>query len=76
MINSIKKVLVIGASGLVGKTLVLQLNALDCCEKIDVIVRREQPEFLAQKKFNKLCWMTFYCSIVDRCKAIAMCLAV
>ncbi len=54
MINSIKKVLVIGASGLVGKTLVLQLNALDSCEEIDVIVRREQLAFLSQKKIQQI----------------------
>ena len=53
MINSIKKVLVIGATGLVGKTLVLLLNQLDDCEKIDVIVRRENKTFLQQKKIQQ-----------------------
>ena len=53
MTNSLKKVLVIGATGLVGKTLVLQLNQLDCCEHIDVFVRRENQIFLQQKKIQQ-----------------------
>lgn len=54
MINSIKKVLVVGATGLVGKALVLQLNALDCCEEITLIVRRENKVFLQQKKIQQI----------------------
>ena len=54
MTHSIKKVLVIGATGLVGKALVLQLNTLEKCEKITVIVRREESDFLGQKKIQQI----------------------
>lgn len=50
MTNSIKNAIVIGATGLVGQRLIEQLNLLDDCEKITVVVRRENPDFLKFKK--------------------------
>ena len=54
MTHSLKKVLVIGATGLVGKALVLLLNRTQACEKIDVIVRHENALFLEQKKIQQI----------------------
>ncbi|AYO54293.1 Rossmann-fold NAD(P)-binding domain-containing protein [Acinetobacter wuhouensis] len=45
MTNSIKRAIVIGATGLVGKSLVEQLNSLSSCEKITVVVRKQNSEF-------------------------------
>lgn len=54
MMHSLKKVLVVGATGLVGKTLVLLLNQTSDCEQIDVIVRRKNDLFLNQKKIQQI----------------------
>lgn len=51
MTNSIKNAIVIGATGLVGQRLIEQLNLLADCEKITVVVRRENPDF---SKFQKV----------------------
>lgn len=53
MTNSIKNAIVIGATGLVGQRLIEQLNLLADCEKITVIVRRENPDFLKFKKVEQ-----------------------
>jgi uncharacterized protein YbjT (DUF2867 family) len=51
MTNSIKNAIVIGATGLVGQRLIEQLDLLTDCEKITVVVRRENPDF---SKFQKV----------------------
>ncbi|KQX03415.1 nucleoside-diphosphate sugar epimerase [Acinetobacter sp. Root1280] len=53
MTNSIKNAIVIGATGLVGQRLIEQLNLLADCEKITVVVRRENPDFLKLKKVEQ-----------------------
>lgn len=53
MTNSIKNTIVIGATGLVGQCLIEQLNLLADCEKITVVVRRENPDFLKFKKVEQ-----------------------
>ncbi|MDN5489010.1 MAG: nucleoside-diphosphate sugar epimerase [Acinetobacter sp.] len=53
MTNSIKNAIVIGATGLVGQGLIEQLNLLADCEKITVVVRRENPDFLKFKKVEQ-----------------------
>lgn len=45
MTKSIKKAIVIGATGLVGKALINQLQQNPNCEKITAIVRRESADF-------------------------------
>ena len=39
MINSIQNAIVIGATGLVGRALIKQLNELSSCEQITAVVR-------------------------------------
>ncbi|ALH95905.1 nucleoside-diphosphate sugar epimerase [Acinetobacter equi] len=51
MTKSIKNVIVIGATGLVGLELLKQLNELESCEKITAIVRHEN---LALQYLNKV----------------------
>lgn len=51
MTESIKSVIVIGATGLVGRELLKQLNALQSCEKITAVVRHEDAEL---KKLAKV----------------------
>jgi uncharacterized protein YbjT (DUF2867 family) len=53
MTNSIKKAIVIGATGLVGQCLIEQLNSLAECERITVVVRRKNPEFNALQKVEQ-----------------------
>ncbi|MFW1982463.1 nucleoside-diphosphate sugar epimerase [Acinetobacter guillouiae] len=53
MTNSIKNAIVIGATGLVGQRLIEQLNLLADCEKITVVLRRENPDFLKFKKVEQ-----------------------
>ena len=53
MTNSIKNAIVIGATGLVGQRLIEQLDLLADCEKITVVVRRENPDFLKFKKVEQ-----------------------
>ena len=53
MTNSIKNAIVIGATGLVGQRLIEQLNLLADCEKITVVVRRENPDFSKFKKVEQ-----------------------
>ncbi|WP_434277341.1 nucleoside-diphosphate sugar epimerase [Acinetobacter sp. CE-15] len=53
MTNSIKNAIVIGATGLVGQRLIEQLDLLTDCEKITVIVRRENPDFSKFKKVEQ-----------------------
>jgi uncharacterized protein YbjT (DUF2867 family) len=53
MTNSIKNAIVIGATGLVGQRLIEQLDLLTDCEKITVVVRRENPDFLKFKKVEQ-----------------------
>lgn len=53
MTNSIKNAIVIGATGLVGQCLIEQLDLLVDCEKITVVVRRENPDFLKFKKVDQ-----------------------
>ena len=51
MTESIKSVIVIGATGLVGRELLKQLNVLQSCKNITAIVRREDAEL---KKLAKV----------------------
>lgn len=53
MTNSIKNAIVIGATGLVGQRLIEQLDLLTDCEKITVVVRRENPNFSKFKKVEQ-----------------------
>ena len=62
MTKSIKSAIVIGATGLVGRELLKQLNQIESCEKITAIVRHEDAELKSLKKvqqlvvFQKVCW--------------------
>ena len=51
MTNSIKNVIVIGATGLVGKSLLKQLDQHPFCERITAVVRREDESL---KKYEKV----------------------
>ena len=51
MTNSIKSVIVIGATGLVGKSLIKQLNDHPFCEQITALVRKEDQVL---KKYAKV----------------------
>ena len=53
MTNSIKNAIVIGATGLVGQRLIEQPDLLTDCEKITVVVRRENPDFSKFKKVEQ-----------------------
>lgn len=50
----IEKAVVIGATGLVGKSLVQQLNELEHCQQIRVIVRRHETDFDALPKVEQV----------------------
>lgn len=50
MTKSIKSAIVIGATGLVGRELLKQLNQIESCEKITAIVRHEDVELKIFKK--------------------------
>ena len=53
MTKSIKSVIVIGATGLVGRELLKQLNQLESCEKITAVVRHENVELKALEKVQQ-----------------------
>lgn len=53
MTKSIKSVIVIGATGLVGRELLKQLNALEECELITAVVRHEDAKLKTLKKVNQ-----------------------
>ncbi|OTH00647.1 MULTISPECIES: nucleoside-diphosphate sugar epimerase [Acinetobacter] len=53
MTKSIKSVIVIGATGLVGRELLKQLNQIESCEKITAIVRHEDIELKSLKKVQQ-----------------------
>lgn len=53
MTNSIKKAIVIGATGLVGQSLVAQLNSCAECELITVVVRHQNPVFESLSKVEQ-----------------------
>ena len=53
MTKSIKSVIVIGATGLVGRELLKQLNQIESCEKITAIVRHEDAELTSLKKVQQ-----------------------
>ena len=53
MTKSIKSVIVIGATGLVGRELLKQLNQIESCEKITAIVRHEDVELKSLKKVQQ-----------------------
>lgn len=53
MIRPLRNVIVFGASGLVGKKLIHQLNELDLCDRITVVVRRELIEFTQLEKVEQ-----------------------
>ena len=53
MTKSIKSVIVIGATGLVGRELLKQLNQIESCEKITAIVRHEDAELKSLKKVQQ-----------------------
>lgn len=54
MTQTIKSAIVIGATGLVGKSLVKKLSQLSQCEKITAIVRREDLELKQLAKVEQL----------------------
>ena len=53
MTKSIKSAIVIGATGLVGRELLKQLNQIESCEKITAIVRHEDTELKSLKKVQQ-----------------------
>ena len=53
MTKSIKSVIVIGATGLVGRELLKQLNRIESCEKITAIVRHEDIELKSLEKVQQ-----------------------
>ena len=53
MTKSIKSAIVIGATGLVGRELLKQLNQIERCEKITAIVRHEDAELKSLKKVQQ-----------------------
>ena len=53
MTKSIKSAIVIGATGLVGRELLKQLNQIERCEKITAIVRHEDAEFKSLEKVQQ-----------------------
>lgn len=54
MTQTIKNAIVIGATGLVGHRLVEQLSQIASCEKVTVVVRREDEQFKQFKKVDPL----------------------
>ena len=53
MTKSIKSAIVIGATGLVGRELLKQLNQIESCEKITAIVRHEDAELKSLEKVQQ-----------------------
>ena len=53
MTKSIKSAIVIGATGLVGRELLKQLNQIESCEKIIAIVRHEDAELKSLEKVQQ-----------------------
>ena len=53
MTKSIKSVIVVGATGLVGRELLKQLNQIESCEKITAIVRHEDTELRSLEKVQQ-----------------------
>ena len=53
MTKSIKSVIVIGATGLVGRELLKQLNQLEVCEKITAVVRHEDAQLRTLEKVQQ-----------------------
>lgn len=53
MTKSIKSVIVIGATGLVGRELLKQLNQIESCEKITAVVRHENVELKNLEKVQQ-----------------------
>ncbi|MBE9401687.1 NAD(P)H-binding protein [Acinetobacter albensis] len=53
MTKSIKSVIVIGATGLVGRELLKQLNQLEVCEKITAVVRHENAQLQTLEKVQQ-----------------------
>ena len=53
MTKSIKSAIVIGATGLVGRELLKQLNQIESCEKITAIVRHEDAELKFLEKVQQ-----------------------
>ncbi|WP_313035193.1 NAD(P)H-binding protein [Acinetobacter sp.] len=53
MTKSIKSAIVIGATGLVGRELLKQLNQIESCEKITAVVRHEDPKLKSLKKVQQ-----------------------
>ena len=53
MTKSIKSVIVIGATGLVGRELLKQLNQLEVCEKITAVVRHEDAQLQTLEKVQQ-----------------------
>ena len=54
MINSIQKPIVIGATGLVGRALIKQLNELRSCEQITAVVRHYDVQLSQMDKVHQL----------------------
>jgi uncharacterized protein YbjT (DUF2867 family) len=54
MINSIQKAIVIGATGLVGRALIKQLNELRSCEQITAVVRHYDVQLSQMDKVHQL----------------------
>ena len=54
MINPIQKAIVIGATGLVGRALIKQLNELSSCEQITAVVRHYDVQLSQMNKVHQL----------------------
>lgn len=54
MMHLLEKVLVIGASGLVGRALILELNLLESCKNIVVVLRKPCAEWQGIKKIEQI----------------------
>ncbi len=53
MTKSIKSAIVIGATGLVGRELLKELNQIESCEKITAVVRQEDSRLKSLKKVQQ-----------------------
>jgi NAD dependent epimerase/dehydratase family enzyme len=76
MTNMNKKAIVIGATGLVGKALVKQLQAASEFESVTVVVRKELDEFKVFSKVSQFVLKIFCYSMMKMSVAIHMLLVV
>lgn len=60
MTKTIKRAVVIGGTGLVGRSLLYQLNQIESCEEILAIVRKEDPEIIKLNKVRQMVLDDFF----------------